>query len=273
MMPAFFLAAALVETRDVRGHAALASCCSRVVLTAAEPGLGQHAWPAIAWQARCGAAAPCCTSGTREPAATAVADRRGRPASVRSSSRCSSSCPSPWSGIIVLRRRLPAVRAAADHDRIQFLIFIGVVHHRFYDIEVRAARSGELAAQAAEQERLALLGELSATLAHEIRNPLTGMRSLAQRLAEPTSMTRAHALRRRDPRRDRRLERIVGNLLDVGRRSVVRATRNAAATPLDRSSTTSRCSSTGARARAGDLERDAAALVAARRAMRWRRRC
>jgi signal transduction histidine kinase len=107
---------------------------------------------------------------------------------------------------------------------IQFLIFIGVVHHRFYDIEVRAARSGELAAQAAEQERLALLGELSATLAHEIRNPLTGMRSLTQRLAEPNVD---------DERRTRyagvilgevgRLERIVGNLLDIGRRNIVRS--------------------------------------------------
>jgi signal transduction histidine kinase len=116
---------------------------------------------------------------------------------------------------------------------IQFLIFIGVVHHRFYDIEVRAARTGDLAVHAAEQERLALLGELSATLAHEIRNPLTGMRSLTQRLAEPDVD---------EGRRTRyagvilgeigRLDRIVSNLLDLSRRTGVRDTR-AVATPLD----------------------------------------
>lgn len=69
---------------------------------------------------------------------------------------------------------------------IQLLVFFGVARLRFYDIEVRARRTGALAAEAAEQERLAVVGELSASLAHEIRNPLTGVRSLAQRLAEET---------------------------------------------------------------------------------------
>lgn len=67
---------------------------------------------------------------------------------------------------------------------IQFLVFIGVTRLRFYDIEVRLRRTGEIAADAAEQARLAVLGEVAASLAHEIRNPLTGVRSLAQRLAE-----------------------------------------------------------------------------------------
>lgn len=103
---------------------------------------------------------------------------------------------------------------------IQFLVFVGVVHLRFYDIEVRAARTGELAAAAAEQERMAVLGELSASLAHEIRNPLTGVRSLAQRLAEDQV----------DEERRRRyasvileevgrVERLVSNLLGIARRS------------------------------------------------------
>lgn len=102
---------------------------------------------------------------------------------------------------------------------LQFVIFLGVVHLRFYNIEVRAARSGELAAKAAEVERLALLGELSASLAHEVRNPLTGVRSLAQRLAEDEV---------EDGRRRRyagiildelgRVERIVLNLLGLARR-------------------------------------------------------
>jgi signal transduction histidine kinase len=103
---------------------------------------------------------------------------------------------------------------------IQLMLFYGVVYHRYYDIEVRAARSGELAAAAAEHDRLALLGELSATIAHEVRNPLTGIRSLTQLIAEAPID---------DERRSRytgvildeitRLDRIVGNLTDLARRS------------------------------------------------------
>jgi signal transduction histidine kinase len=103
---------------------------------------------------------------------------------------------------------------------VQLLIFTGVVHHRYYDIEVRAARTGDLATAAAEHDRLALLGELSATIAHEVRNPLTGIRSLTQLMAEPELD---------DDKRVRyagvimgevtRLDRIVGNLTDLARRS------------------------------------------------------
>jgi signal transduction histidine kinase len=103
---------------------------------------------------------------------------------------------------------------------IQLLVFVGVARLRFYDIEVRAARTGELAASAAEAERLAVVGELSASLAHEIRNPLTGVRSLAQRLAEEQID---------EPRQRRyaevileevgRVERLVGHLLDIARRA------------------------------------------------------
>jgi signal transduction histidine kinase len=103
---------------------------------------------------------------------------------------------------------------------IHFLTFVGVVRLRFYDIEVRAARTGELAAGAAEAERLAVVGELAASLAHEIRNPLTGVRSLAQRLAEEQID---------EPRRRRyagvildevgRVERLVTNLLGIARQA------------------------------------------------------
>jgi signal transduction histidine kinase len=111
---------------------------------------------------------------------------------------------------------------------IQLFVFAGVAYLRFYDIEVRAARTGELASRAAEGERLAVLGELTASLAHEIRNPLTGVRSLAQRLAEEDVD---------EPRRRRyaavileetgRVERLVSNLLGVAKR----APRTAAADP------------------------------------------
>ncbi|CAN5624130.1 hypothetical protein BH23GEM5_BH23GEM5_03710 [soil metagenome] len=116
---------------------------------------------------------------------------------------------------------------------IQLLIFVGVVHLRFYDIEVRAARTGEMAAAAAEQERMAVLGELSASLAHEIRNPLTGVRSLAQRLADDQV----------DEERRRRyagvileevgrVERLVSNLLGIARRNPP-VVPQGGSTPLD----------------------------------------
>ncbi len=103
---------------------------------------------------------------------------------------------------------------------IDFLVFVGIVRHQYYDIEVRVRRSGELAADAAEAERLAVVGELAAVVAHEVRNPLTGVRSLAQRLAEESVD---------DERRRRwagvileetsRVERLVSNLLEIARRA------------------------------------------------------
>lgn len=101
---------------------------------------------------------------------------------------------------------------------VQLLVFYGVVRLRFYDIDVRTARTGELAAQIATGERLALLGELSASVAHEVRNPLTGIRSLAQRLAEDDLDS---GQRRRYAgvvlEEVGRLDRVVGNLLGIAR--------------------------------------------------------
>lgn len=102
---------------------------------------------------------------------------------------------------------------------LHILLFIGVVFWRFYDIEVRAARSGEIATQAAELERMAVVGELAASFAHEVRNPLTGIRSLAQRLAEEDI---AEDSRRRYAsvivREVERVEQIVAQLLGLARR-------------------------------------------------------
>jgi signal transduction histidine kinase len=116
---------------------------------------------------------------------------------------------------------------------IQYLVFVGVVRHRFYDVEVRAARSGELAAEAAEAARLATLGTLAASLAHEVRNPLTGVRSLAQRLAEEEIGA--------DQRRryagvileeTGRVERLVANLLGLARRDAPITGGHTALAPL-----------------------------------------
>lgn len=116
---------------------------------------------------------------------------------------------------------------------IMFLLFMGVVHLRYYDIEVRALRTGEMAARATELERLAVVGEIAASLAHEVRNPLTGVRSLAQRIAEEDID---------DDRRRRyadvivrevgRVEQIVSNLLGVARRTPEGADEEAGPTPL-----------------------------------------
>lgn len=115
---------------------------------------------------------------------------------------------------------------------INVLTFVGVVHLQWHDIEVRAARTGEIAAQTAEQERLAVVGELAASLAHEIRNPLTGARSLAQRLAEEeigSEQRRRYAAVILEE--VGRVERLVANLLGVARRPA-RHPDAGAATPL-----------------------------------------
>ena len=107
---------------------------------------------------------------------------------------------------------------------VQIALFIGVTQLRFYDIELRSARRGELATDTAALQRQAMVGELTASFAHEVRNPLTGVRSLAQRLAEdevdePTRRRYAEVI----VREVGRVERIVADLLGLSRRSAARA--------------------------------------------------
>lgn len=114
----------------------------------------------------------------------------------------------------------------------QILVFVGVSRLQLYEIEVRAGRSGQLAAAAAERERLALLGELGASVAHEVRNPLTGVRSLAQRIADDDI---DDAKRRRYAGiildEVTRVDRIVANLLAFSRKQIP-ATANESASDL-----------------------------------------
>jgi signal transduction histidine kinase len=235
LMPAFFMAATLVETQQVRNRTAFLVVAAGVatvgVLNPMNGSAGGIIWQAALW----GTAAVLHfrDSSARTPR-SADASAGFTSVSVGGGERALKLVllvvvPVAVIGVIVLGGEFVLYIMPLITILIQFLIFIGVVHHRFYDVEVRAARSGELAARAAEQERLALLGELSATLAHEIRNPLTGMRSLTQRLVEDDVD---------EARRTRyagvilgeisRLERIVGNLLDVARRNTVHDLEGAA---------------------------------------------
>lgn len=102
---------------------------------------------------------------------------------------------------------------------VLLLTFYGITRLQFYDIEVRVRRTGDIAASASQTERLAVLGELAATIAHEVRNPLTGVRSLAQRIAEedvPADKRARYAEVILEE--TARVERLVNNLLDVSRK-------------------------------------------------------
>jgi signal transduction histidine kinase len=222
LMPAFFFAATLVETRGARDRTALAVVLLGVATAhwlnpVAATGAGGIVWQAAMW----GIPAVLHFTLGRDKGVLGEGAAPGRRAL---NLALFVIVPVAVIGVVTLRGAFLLYAMPLITVLIQFLIFHGVVHHRFYDIEVRAARTGELATRAAEQERLALLGELSATLAHEIRNPLAGIRSLAQRLAEPGL----------DPtKRERyadvvlteisRLDRIVGNLLDASRRTSLAA--------------------------------------------------
>jgi signal transduction histidine kinase len=102
---------------------------------------------------------------------------------------------------------------------IMFKIFYGVTRLQFYDIEVRARRTGDIAAETYETQRLAVLGELAATIAHEVRNPLTGVRSLAQRIAtDDIAADKRRQYAEVILEETSRVEKLVSNLLDVAKR-------------------------------------------------------
>ncbi|HSJ24907.1 MAG TPA: HAMP domain-containing sensor histidine kinase [Longimicrobiales bacterium] len=216
MLPAFFMVTGLVDAREIRTTTAL------IILGAAaataywlNPWTG-GAW-AIAYQTGMWAGGSVFhVRERRELWQSRSSDRRGETGLKLVLLVIAPLCVA---GIILLGGRFVLYVMPPVTVVIQYLIFVGVVHHRFYDIEVRAARTGELAAEAAAQERLALLGELSATLAHEIRNPLTGMRSLTQRLAS-SGLDEDRRVRYTGVILGEidRLERIVDNLLDLAKR-------------------------------------------------------
>jgi two-component system sensor histidine kinase HydH len=79
-------------------------------------------------------------------------------------------------------------------------------------------RREALERQAERDRRLASLGEMSAVLAHEMRNPLTSLKGHAQLLAESLpAESRDHAKAERVVTEAQRLERLTGDLLEFVR--------------------------------------------------------
>jgi signal transduction histidine kinase len=112
---------------------------------------------------------------------------------------------------------------------IMLLIFYGMTQLQFYDVEVRARRTSDIAAETFETGRLAVLGELAATIAHEVRNPLTGVRSLAQRIAtDDVSADKRRQYAQVILDETSRVEAMVANLLDLARRHSRQNADNAA---------------------------------------------
>lgn len=78
----------------------------------------------------------------------------------------------------------PAALRAGDHPAIDGPGEIGVLAHRVEEMAQRIADRAELQAALARGDRLATVGVMSASVAHEINNPLTTVLGYAKLLAE-----------------------------------------------------------------------------------------
>jgi len=79
-------------------------------------------------------------------------------------------------------------------------------------------RERNLELQALRQSRLAAMGEMAATLAHEVRNPLGGMELFTRLLIdELATQPRAHRLAQQVARGIQDLNHLVSNILEYGR--------------------------------------------------------
>ena len=227
MLPALFLVDALVDVHDVRsrtiaGILALAAVTAPLTVVAIQDAAPEsYARAAIAWQIAGWGIASILHVRREAPEAFQQGTRRKTRLIVI--------------GFLVVVVPLSIILGFLTNDSffiyamplitviVQVALFIGVTQLRFYDIETRSARRGELATDAAALQRHAMVGELTASFAHEVRNPLTGVRSLAQRLAEdeiddPTRRRYAEVI----VREVGRVERIVADLLGVARRGAAR---------------------------------------------------
>lgn len=158
MMPAFFLAAALVETRQFGDAQALLVVALAALaapwLSPMTAGTAAIGWQALLWGSAAWLHFRDRTGSTPNPHPDRLFHRPGAPwRDGKTTLKVALLVVVPISVIssIMLGGRFILYAMPLLTIGIQFLIFIGVVHHRFYDIEVRAARRGELAARAAEQ--------------------------------------------------------------------------------------------------------------------------
>jgi signal transduction histidine kinase len=181
LMPATFVAFALV-----RGYSVPAPYAAAVLLASAATIpitlRGLYAAPAVAWQAGMWLVGSVLLWRSRGAYfAEGMGTRFGRAAIVVFLGVLPAATVA---GLLLAGDRFFVVEMPLALVAMQGLIFVGVVRVRLGDIEVRAVRTGELATDAAQRERLAVVGEVAAALAHEVRNPLAGVRSLAQRVAD-----------------------------------------------------------------------------------------
>jgi len=215
LLPLSFLAFALVVTRDVPTHRLAVPGAVGLVLLPLTLAASPWYTPAVdaiyqgvAWTAATLALAfrPA-RAGVSEPPAR----RRVRTAIVVVAFAILGLIHGPREVAVVV----PVLSSFA-----QGLVLFGAIRLQLYGLAERAARTGALARDTAELERLALLGELGATVAHEVRNPLTGIRSVAQRLAdgEEVSPERRARFARLIVDEVDRLERFVSGLLAAARR-------------------------------------------------------
>jgi signal transduction histidine kinase len=127
----------------------------------------------------------------------------------------------PWGHLLAAERLLARPLGDADEEAIvSFANQLGLL----LDASELLAHAVEVERSLAHAEKLAALGELSARIAHEIRNPVTAARSLAQQLTREPEMAFA-AEHRLILAELERVERQIATLLRFARREEYRLVR------------------------------------------------
>jgi two-component system, NtrC family, sensor histidine kinase HydH len=113
-----------------------------------------------------------------------------------------------------------SITRQASFQAISILVTVVVLWAMGFFFIKAVRRSDELTAMMAERERLAVIGEMAAVLAHEIRNPLGSIKGFAQYLEEKSTEGKVELGVIIDEAR--RLERLTEDLLLFAKPSEVR---------------------------------------------------